>query len=173
MRAVVQAPGATYPRAALLAGKRYRSSTFRGALKVLRHEGYVSGDPAGLCPTPKGVAAAAGGPTLPDGPALVHFWIDELGGKNGRGTAVQAVLEAILEAHPHPSTGEQISVATARKRLPGYSAQSSTMRNALSQLRRLGLVDGSAGFGLQLAAAAGMPQALPSPDVRGAGQEAT
>ena len=154
LRAIAQDPGASSRRVALLAGKGWQSSTFRGHVSALRGDGLADGGAAGLWPTAAGLDAVRGFAPLPDGDGLLDAWDARLA-RSGRNANV-ALLRAVRAAHPQPLRLDMVEEWTARDGGPGYSPDSSTVRGAASALRTIGLADGSlARGGLQLAAECG------------------
>lgn len=112
------------------------SSTFRNALSQLRTNGWLVED-NDLCGTNAAGLAAAG--DVPRGPRssdeVIAAWADKLG--TG---ATRSVYNALISAHPSHLDREQLAQKA------GVSPTSSTYRNALSFLRRRGLlVDVSGG----------------------------
>jgi hypothetical protein len=131
--ALAQSGGtATGSKAALLAGYSVRSSTMRNIASALRTAGYADGSiTAQLRITPEGEAALGEWEPLPTGDELRQHWLAEMGGG-----APRAILQALIDAYPRPLSREELGAAS------GYSADSSTLRNALSKLNTLGLITG-------------------------------
>lgn len=122
--------GRTRRQLALQSGYKLTSSTFRNALSTLKRDGLI--DVAGdlIRPTESGLDAGIGVAPLPTGKALVDWWRAKIGGG-----APGAIFDALLDARHHTFvTVEELAIAT------GYSAESSTMRNALSKLRTLEII---------------------------------
>ena len=148
LRALVQDPGCERARAALLAGKNWRSRAFRTALDGLLATGYVSEGPDGALRAER--TPDEGGEPLPDGDALVARWIAILRHSNDGGVR-RELLHALHEAHPQPlgpgTRGwDALAAATGRREL----------EQAIAGLRALGLASGDETTGLRLGAACGL-----------------
>lgn len=115
-------------RLAALAGYSPRKSTIRNHLSELRVAGFVlPGEP--ICPTPEGLAHVADDvQELPSGDELLEHWFREVGGG-----ATQALLRVLIDAWPRNLTKEEAAAAA------GIDPNTSTVRNAISRLRTLGL----------------------------------
>jgi hypothetical protein len=122
--------GATKAQLAILSGYSAKSSSLANALGKLRTAGYVrrGSDPIRI--TGAGRIVLGEWEPLPTGPALVDHWLGRVGKASG------AVLRAMLEAWP----GELDKATLAE--ITGYSVTSSSLANALGQLRTLELVEG-------------------------------
>lgn len=122
---------------AVLSGYSRKSSSFKNSLSALRTSGLIThGFPASI--TAEGLAAIGDDyERMPTGAtALVEWWADKLGKAPG------AVLVAL---HDHgPLTPDSLAEAT------GYSATSSSFKNAVSRVRALGLAEGSGGQPIHL-----------------------
>ena len=151
LRAVAQAPGASYQRIALLAHKSPRSSSYEKAMRALRARGLVvkASDDA-YEPT-----AAAEDLALPAGPApssdeLIDTWIEILSGRTS-GRAHGVLLDVIRTHHPQPQRADDLEEGSHALHPPGYSARSSTLEKATRYLRDMGFVEGSLTIGYRLA----------------------
>jgi hypothetical protein len=122
------------PRAALLSGYSINSSTFRNILSRLRTEGFAAGGRDGLWITEGGLEALGKFDPLPVGPDLQDYWLNWV----GRSSAPGRVLQALLQAAPGLVDRDVLAERASQ------SPASSTYRNALSRLRTLGLISGSA-----------------------------
>lgn len=120
----------TQSRLAALTGVKRKTSTMRNALSALRGAGFVHGsDPVRI--TDLGRAEVGDIPTLPSGAELVQQWRDELGdGAPGR------LFNALLDAYPAVLSADELAERADVE--PGTS----TLRNGMSRLRVLGLVNG-------------------------------
>ena len=148
LRALIQDPGCGRERAALLAGKNWRSRAFRSALDGLLATGYVSEGPAGAVRAVR-IPEEAGEP-LPDGDALVARWIAILRRSNDGGVR-RELLHALREAHPQPlgpGVPDWDALAAA--------AGGRELEQAIAGLRALGLASGDETTGLRLGAACGL-----------------
>ena len=106
LRAVVQAPGCNRRRAALLAGRNWRSQALGNALLALRTAGLVSEDAYGALqpgPVPDGPIEP-----LPDGRDLVGRW-GEILDRRRTDEAHRITLQALMKAHPQPLDARNIS----------------------------------------------------------------
>jgi hypothetical protein len=119
---------------AMLAGYSAGASTFRNALSQMRADRWIDPDSARLMITPEGLAAlgTAMNP-LPRGPALIDWWMSQVG------KAEREILRVLLDAYPDPVAKAEVAARTPTR----YSAGASTFRNALSRLRSLQLVTGT------------------------------
>jgi hypothetical protein len=117
-------------RLAALVGVKQKTSTMRNALSRLRGLAYVTGS-AYISITDEGLAAAPAGDTLPTGPELLDHWRQKLG--DG---APRRILDALLSVFPETLEADELAERADVE--PGTS----TLRNAMSKLRSLGLVDG-------------------------------
>ena len=131
LTAIVRFPGRPAAKVAVIAGKRPKSSTLRNNLSALRTRGLIEGGASSVTITPAGRAALGPLQELPSGAELVEHWQQELGA-NG---CPAAVLGAAFRAYPQAIDKADIEQAT------GYSATSSTVRNALSTLRTRELIE--------------------------------
>jgi uncharacterized protein len=120
---------------ALQAGYAAKGGGFNNALSALRTAGLVvveRGEP--IRATEAGIAALGGAfQPLPTGPALLAYWLGELG-PNSAGAKILTVL---VDAWPAVMDKETVAERT------GYVASGGGFNNALSRLRTLQLIDGS------------------------------
>jgi len=117
-------------KVAMLAGYSPRSSTMRNILSRCRQAEYLTGGGKGPFDiTDAGVNALGDPEQLPTGDALRDWWAQKIGGG-----APGAVYTALRQGYPGAFTADDIAMATE------YSASSSTMRNAFSKLRKLGVI---------------------------------
>ncbi|MGV8910639.1 MAG: hypothetical protein ACOH1Y_16805, partial [Propionicimonas sp.] len=114
---------------ALLTGYSGKSGGYRNALSALRTAGYITGR-GELSITTEGEIAVGQWEQLPEGQALVRWWLERLG------RAEREILNVVVSAWPNPISVPAIAEAT------GYSPTSGGFRNALSRLRTLGLAEG-------------------------------
>ena len=121
----------TQRRIAALVGIKQKTSTMRNALSKLRGLGLVEGGGDALRLTERGVAAAGDAPPLPTGAELIDYWRSRL----GEG-APRRIFEVMVRQPNGMFTDEYLAAEA------GIELGTSTMRNAMSKLRSLGLVDG-------------------------------
>jgi len=133
LTALAQHPGGRRKsQAALLTGYAVGGGGFNNALSALRSKGWISGKDI-LTISDLGCAALGDWEPLPAaGPALAAHWQAQLP------KAERLILQALVEAHPHPLTKEQVGTAT------GYASTGGGFNNALSRLRTLELIEGRA-----------------------------
>ncbi len=117
-------------RAAMLAGYSPRKSTVRNALSTLRVRGLVTSEGQMLRATHDGLSLVLHAPALPTGPALYDYWMSELG------AAEREMLRLAVEVYPYVVNNDHIATKTE------YDPAKSTVRNAFSKLRTLGLIEG-------------------------------
>lgn len=126
--AILQRPASTPAIVGWLAQYSPKSSSFRNALSRLRTLGYVNpGQP--LTATDDAEGALPDLRPLPTGDELRVFWLGRLT------KAEAAMLEPLLDAYPNSMSKDELADAS------GYSAASSSFRNALSRLRTLELCE--------------------------------
>lgn len=114
---------------ALLTGYSKRASTVGNALAKLRAAGFVDG----WTITDAGAQAIAGhAERLPTGPALLTYWLHH----PSLDEAARRILRIMVDEETRVWTKADLAAAA------GYSPTASTVGNALSKLRGLGLVDG-------------------------------
>lgn len=118
-------------RTAILAGLSSRSSTFRNALTTLKNAGYIEKEGSEFKATTAAHAEFSGSYTpMGTAPAdLIPVWRGKLGGAPGR------VFDVLVAASP-----EALPKEAAADRA-GLSPRSSTYRNALTKLNKLGLLE--------------------------------
>ena len=106
------------------------ASTIGVALSKLRKLGYVerSGNP--IRATAEGIEALGPFETLPEGPDLLGYWRNKVGGTERK------VLDALVSIYPEPSSQTEMADVT------GYSPTASTIGVAMLKLRELELADG-------------------------------
>lgn len=123
--------GATQRKTAILAGYRLTSSTWRNILSKLRVKQAITNVGELLMITPTGSDLLGSFEPLPTGDALVSHWRTELGGGvPGR------IFDALVDAYP-------ASLSKAEMAAAGQTTiTSSTLRNAISKLTVLELIDG-------------------------------
>lgn len=121
----------TRQRLALRSGYSPKKSTLRNALTELRGGNYIveAGDTVQITDT----AVTAYGPfePLPTGQALIEHWLSEL----GSGSAAGAIYNELTKTYPSFVTRSEAAERA------GYDATKSTLRNALTVLRGLGLIE--------------------------------
>ena len=116
----------------MLTGYAVGGGGFNNALSALRSKGWVTSKDL-LTISDLGCKALGNWEALPAaGPALAAHWQAQLP------KAERLILQALVEAHPHPLTKEQVGTAT------GYASTGGGFNNALSRLRTLELIEGRA-----------------------------
>lgn len=131
MIALAQRPGGlTNRQLGVRAGLSSRSGTFSTYLSRGRSQGWIidEGDLRRL--SPEGEEALGDWQPLPEGRALLDYWLAELGGGANR------MLSALADAYPKALTNDELGVAA------NISARSGTFSTYLSKLRTLELVTG-------------------------------
>ncbi len=113
------------------AGLSSSSGTFSTYLGKGRSNGWIDGPRERMTITDGGLAALGDFDPLPSGPALLAYWIAELGGGAAR------MLEALAQVYPESMTAERLSECAA------LSSNSGTFSTYLGKLRTLELVEGS------------------------------
>jgi hypothetical protein len=121
--------GRNVTQTALLAGYSSKGGGFRNALGGLRSKGLIVGRD-NLTITSEGINALGDYEPLPQGQALVDYWLGRLG------KAERLIFAAVIDAYPSSLTIEEIAEKT------GYAAAGGGFRNALGKLRTLELVEG-------------------------------
>ena len=150
LRAVVQAPGGSRARIALLAGKNCRSRAFRESVDALRSSGHLRiGRDGGMLRGAR--APAANDSPSPDGAALVARWATILG-RSKDGGMRRGLLEALHAAHPAALRSDADVLEGLRARDAEEFAQ------ATAALRSLGLAEEDETSGLRLGAACGLEE---------------
>lgn len=110
-----------------------RKSTLRNALSTLRTKGCIEDTGAGkIAITGAGVDELGHYDPLPTGAALLDYWRVEIGGGKPR-----QIFEELLAVYPEALANQLLA-----ERL-GVDPGVSTLRNALSTLRSLGVVEGN------------------------------
>lgn len=126
----------TQARAAFMAEVSSRKSTLRNAMSTLRGPGLITedvpGKPGCIGITEAGLAELGDFEALPTGPALLEYWRGQVGKGKPRD-----IFEALLAAYP-----DEVTVPALAERL-GIDPGLSTLRNGLSTLRSLGVVEGN------------------------------
>lgn len=130
MIALAQRPGLTNRQLGVRAGLSSRSGTFSTYLSRARSEGWIIDDGERRSLTPAGEAALGHWEPLPEGRALLDYWLNELGGGANR------MLSVLAEAYPRALTNEELGTAAE------ISHRSGTFSTYLSRLRTLELVEG-------------------------------
>jgi uncharacterized protein len=121
--------GRTKRQLAMLAGYSAKGGGFNNSLSSLRTSGLIErGEPIRI--TPEGLHALGEWEPLPEGPALVEYWLGQL--SKAEASALRALLDAA------PGTLSKTEVAERA----GYAPDGGGFNNALSRLRTLQLIDG-------------------------------
>jgi hypothetical protein len=116
---------------AAIAGYSPRKSTIRNIASRLRTAGLMEqGEPWRLTDTGVAFAADRELEQLPNGPALYDYWLGEVG------EGPRKVLRVLVDAYPAELTKQDVCAVT------GHDPALSTIRNDVSKLRTLGLIDG-------------------------------
>lgn len=113
------------------AGLSSTSGTFGTYLGRLRANGYVEGDGDSLAITDAGRAALGDYQPLPEGRALLDYWLGELGT-----SGAARMLSVLAENYPTPLTKEVLGS------LANISHSSGTFGTYLGKLRTLELIEG-------------------------------
>jgi hypothetical protein len=119
-------------RAGFMAKVSSTKSTLRNALSSLRKQGSIAENGELVSITDAGRAELGSFDPLPTGAALLEHWRGEIG--NGK---PRDIFEALLAAYP-----DEVPNAVLAERL-GIDPGVSTLRNGLSTLRSLGVVEGN------------------------------
>lgn len=128
--AIIQFPGSSIKKIAIIAGYSPTSGGVAGALGLLRRRGFIEhGVP--LLPTNAGVTAAGEFDPLPIGKALVTYWLGRLD------SAPRNILTAVLAAGKAGIDKNQAAKNS------GYSPTSGGVAGAIGELRSLGLIEGT------------------------------
>ena len=127
--------GLTKPQLAIMTGYKSGGSTLRNLLSNLRTAQLLDGSDR-IAITVTGLGALGAFEPLPKGAQLVAYW------KDFCGRCPATLLDLILAAHPSRVSRRELSTATR------YEEAGSTLRNALSKLRTLELIEGRDDFGL-------------------------
>jgi hypothetical protein len=132
--ALAQRPdGLTNRQLGLRAGLSSQSGTFSTYLSRGRQAGWIADEGEKRRITQEGLKALGSFEALPEGAALLSYWLGELGGGAAR------MLEALADAYPEALTNEQIGTAS------GISSASGTFSTYMSRLRGLELITGGRG----------------------------
>lgn len=124
--------GLAQARLGTLSGIGSKKSTLRNALTALRKLGYIDTSGSEIVLTPEGLAAAGPVPELPTGPELLDHWRGEIGSD---GSAPRLVFDALVREYPRRFLPPELHTAT------GIEEGKSTLRNAVTTLANLGLVE--------------------------------
>ena len=112
------------------------SGGFKNALTDLRQAGYMTGGNTEImCITEAGKAAIPSPPPLPTGQALIDYWMRN----SALNECHRRIFERLIDAHRHSTTSGLDMEGLLR--LTGY-AESGGFKNALTDLRQLGLIVG-------------------------------
>lgn len=109
-----------------------KKSTLRNALTALRKLGLIEGTADLIVPTALGLAAAGEVEPLPTGRDLLDHWQREVGNPE---SAPRRIFDALVACYPEKLSMGMIAVHT------GIDVEKSTIRNALTRLNELGLID--------------------------------
>jgi len=130
--ALAQRPGLSARQLGVRAGLSSTSGSFNTYLSKGRTMGWLNGDRNHMEATPDGIAAIGSYEPLPEGMALLEYWLRDLGqGGSGR------ILKALADVHPNYLTKEELGAATE------LSEKSGSFNTYLSKLRTLELIEGS------------------------------
>ncbi len=137
--------GRTRSQVAVLTGYAGTGGSFKNALSSLNTKGWRAGDMGSLRITELGLAALGEWQPLPTGAALAEYWYSQLA------KAERCVLQVLVAAYPRALSRGEIAQRA------GYEATGGSFKNALSRLRTLELITGSA----ELKAAAALFDEVP------------
>jgi hypothetical protein len=129
LTALAQHGQQTLKALALLSGYAVGGGAFRNPLSSLRSKGYVSGRDM-LSATPAGTTALGTWTPLPQGRALLDYWLGNLGGPERK------ILRRVADAYPHAIHLDNLAADT------NYAPEGGAFRNPLSRLRTLQLITG-------------------------------
>lgn len=129
LTALAQHGQQTLKALALLSGYAVGGGAFRNPLSSLRSKGYVSGRDV-LSATPAGTTALGTWTPLPQGRALLDYWLGNLGGPERK------ILRRVADAYPHAIHLDNLAADT------NYAPEGGAFRNPLSRLRTLQLITG-------------------------------
>lgn len=124
--------GRNKSQVAIMSGYKKDSSSIRNGLSSLRNKGLINGTNERLMITLTGKAVLGEYKPLPKGKELLEWWLNH----KQIGRRERLVLEALASVYPNTLTRAKLSQVTE------YDVESSSLRNALSKLRMLGLVSG-------------------------------
>lgn len=116
-------------------GKSSKGGYFQRILSNLKQEGYIEGSNAGLSATASGRAWVGPVAALPEGDALVAWWVQNLG---GQGSLQADIILAALAAWPTVLSKQELGEAVGKSGEGGY------FQRVVSKLRNLGLMEGFA-----------------------------
>lgn len=128
--ALAQRPGLNNRQLGLRAGLSSKSGTFSTYLGKARSEGWIRDDGDRRFITDAGLASIGAFEPLPEGQALLEYWLGELGGGAAR------MLRALADVYPRTLTNEELGQAA------DISHGSGTFSTYLGKLRGLELIDG-------------------------------
>lgn len=131
MIALAQRPGLAKKQLGVRAGLSSSSGTFGTYLGRLRSNGWVIDQGDGLLLTEAGFAALGEFDPLPEGQALLNYWLNELG-EGGAGRMLRVLADAYPDALGKEQLGERAQI----------SHTSGTFGTYLGKLRTLELVEG-------------------------------
>ncbi len=130
--ALAQRPGLSARQLGVRAGLSSTSGSFNTYLSTGRSNGWLAGGRDRMEATEEGIAAIGSYDPLPEGKALLEYWLRELGqGGTGR------ILKSLSDIHPNLMTKQELGEAT------GLSDKSGSFNTYLSKLRTLELIEGS------------------------------
>lgn len=132
---LAQRPGLTNAQIGLRAGLSSKSGSFGTYMSTARKNGWIIDEGERRLITDAGLQALGGYEPLPEGPALLQYWINELGN-----SGAARILSAVAEAFPGSLTNEQIGERAQ------MSSSSGSFGTYMSTLRRLELVTSSRGM---------------------------
>ena len=133
LTALAQYPdGRTKNQAAILAGYAANGGGFKNALSSLRTSGHITGSGGHLKITDGGLEALGSYDLLPTGPALLDHWFGQIG------KAEREILRSLAGVYPEALPKDALAASA------GYEANGGGFKNALSRLRTLELISGSA-----------------------------
>lgn len=130
MIALAQRPGLNKRQLGVRAGLSSSSGTFGTYLGRLRSNGWISGN-GEFSLTDSGLVALGNYNPLPEGQALLDYWLQELGE-----SGASRMLRTLTGAYPDAMTKEQLGEAAK------ISHTSGTFGTYLGKLRTLELIDG-------------------------------
>jgi hypothetical protein len=131
MIALAQRPGLNKKQLGVRAGLSSRSGTFGTYLGCLRSNNWVEGSGEGLALSAGGLEAVGRYEPLPEGEALLNYWLNVLG-ESGAGR----MLRTLAGAYPDALTKEQLGSAAQISHVSG------TFGTYLGKLRTLELIEG-------------------------------
>ncbi len=126
---MAQRPGLTRRQLGVRSGLSTASGTFSTYLAKLRSNGWIQESGGGFNISEAGASALGSYDPLPEGRALLDYWLRELGGGASR------MLQVLADAHPRPLNREELGEAS------GISSASGTFSTYLARMRTLELVE--------------------------------